>query len=95
MRLTVAPQWRRDVVVALVKTTLTSLATAPDNGFGSRVSVGEVYAALTAIEGVVNITLPVMARSTDPQTTAADIVMAAWELPVVGTVTIDATGGVV
>lgn len=95
MRLTVAPQWRQDVVETQVTTTLTALVTNPDNGFGSRVSVGEVYAALTAIEGVTNITIPIMARVTDPQTTAADIVMTAWELPVVGTVTIDAVGGVV
>ncbi|WP_188187609.1 baseplate J/gp47 family protein [Nonomuraea sp. SYSU D8015] len=95
MQLTVAPTYRRFQVETNVRNTLTSLVNSPDNGFGSRITIGEVYGALTAIPGVVNITIPVLARHDAAQTVLADAVMAAYELPQLGTITMATSGGVV
>ncbi|MFI6512969.1 baseplate J/gp47 family protein [Streptosporangium sp. NPDC050855] len=94
MQLTVAPTYRRFQVETSVRNTLTSLVNSPDNGFGSKITIGEVYGALTAIPGVVNITIPVLARHDAAQTVLADAVMAAYELPQLGTITMATTGGV-
>ncbi|TKK84688.1 hypothetical protein FDA94_29175 [Herbidospora galbida] len=94
MRLTVAPTYRRSVVETLVRTQLNTIVASADNAFGSRISVGEVYGALAAIPGVVNVTIPVMARADSPQTGVADIVLQPWEIPVMGTATIETVGGV-
>lgn len=94
MHLTVAPTYRRLQVESSVKATLASLCNSPDNGFGSRITIGEVYGQLAAIPGVINITIPVMARYDAAQTGIADAVMAHYELPTLGDIHILSVGGV-
>lgn len=94
LRLTVGPHQRNLVVESQVKTTLTNLLRSPDLGFGSRLTVGAVYNALVAIPGVVNITVPLMARADAPQVGVDDIVFAPFELPDIGSIAITTTGGI-
>lgn len=89
-----APTWRNAVVDQQVRTTLTQLMRSSDLGFGGRVTVGRIYTVLGQLPGVINITIPMMARSDAPQTGIDDIVLAPWELPILGAVAITTTGGV-
>lgn len=94
MRLTVGPNQRNIVVENQVRTTLTNLIRSPELGFGSRLTVGAVYSALTAVPGVVNITIPLMARADAPQIGVDDITFSPYELPDVGNIFIQTMGGI-
>lgn len=94
VRVYAAPTHRNLVVDQAVRTQLTNLLRSPDLTFGSRVTVGQIYTALATLPGVINVTIPMMARADATQSGIDDIVLAPWELPVLGTVNLVTTGGV-
>ncbi|GAA2322227.1 hypothetical protein GCM10010149_89220 [Nonomuraea roseoviolacea subsp. roseoviolacea] len=95
LRIFVAPGWRDVQVKASVQTALANLFKAADMTFGTRVTLSKIYTALASIPGVININIPVMARSDAPQTGADDAVLADFEMPVLGTTQLATTGGVI
>ncbi|MEV4576019.1 baseplate J/gp47 family protein [Nonomuraea jabiensis] len=95
LRVFVAPGWRDTHVKASVQTALQNLFKASEVTFGTRITLSKVYTSLASIPGVININIPVMARADAPQAGADDAVMAAFEMPVLGTVQIVTSGGVI
>lgn len=95
LRIFVAPGWRDTHVKASVQTALVNLFKASEVTFGTRVTLSKVYTSLASIPGVININIPVMARSDAPQAGADDAVMEAYEMPVIGTMELATTGGVI
>lgn len=94
VRVYAAPTWRNDVVDQAVRTALSGVLRSADLTFGARVTVGQIYTALAVLPGVINVSIPMMARADVTQSGIDDIVLAAWELPVLGAVVISTTGGV-
>ena len=90
--LVVAPQYnQRSIEAAVQKAILETLAY--DNvDFGERVTVGETFAAITSVIGVGYGTITLLARAGN--TGAADVQLAANEIPVPGTITLNTTGGI-
>lgn len=73
---------------------LQSLLAPQATDFGTRIPLSAVYAALTAVPGVAWAQVPMMARSDLAQTGTADVVCRAWEIPVIGSVNLNAVGGI-
>ncbi|MEU4534291.1 baseplate J/gp47 family protein [Streptosporangium sp. NPDC023825] len=94
MRVYAAPTWRNSVVEQQVRTTLAATIKNASISFGSRVTVGAIYTAVAQLPGVINVNIPMMARSDATQSGIDDIVLSPWELPVLGTVALTTTGGV-
>ncbi|MBD0734072.1 baseplate J/gp47 family protein [Streptomyces sp. CBMA29] len=68
---------------------------APDStDFGKRLPLSAVYGALVAVPGVDYAQITMMARADLAQTGTADIVCRPWEIPVVGTLSANAVGGI-
>lgn len=95
LRIFIAPGWRDTLVKASVQTALANLFKSADVSFGTRVTLNQVYIALGSLPGVINVNIPMMARSDAPQTGADDAVMADYEMPVLGAVELATTGGVI
>ncbi|MDP9870462.1 MULTISPECIES: baseplate J/gp47 family protein [Streptosporangium] len=95
LRIFVAPGWRDTQVKAAVQTQLAALFKAADMTFGTRVTLSKIYTTLASLPGVININIPVMARSDAPQAGADDAVMKDYEMPVLGVVKLATTGGVI
>ena len=95
LRIFVAPGWRDTHVRASVQTALQNLFRASEVTFGTRVTLSKIYTSLASVPGVININIPVMARADAPQAGADDAVMEGYELPILGTVEIATTGGVI
>jgi uncharacterized phage protein gp47/JayE len=61
---------------------------------GQRVGVSSIYTAVASIPGVAYVIIPMMARSTDPQTGINDVQCRDWEFPSLNTLNLstEATG---
>lgn len=93
MLLVVQPTYDRNTVLTAVTQALQSLL-APDNvDFGMVIPLSAVYAAVDAIPGVSLVNVPVFARNDASQTANYDQYFRIYELPVAGTITINASGG--
>ncbi|MFI6495900.1 baseplate J/gp47 family protein [Nonomuraea typhae] len=95
LRVFVAPGWRDIHVKTSVQTALANIFKSADMSFGTRVTLSQIYTSLASIPGVININIPMMVRADAPQTGADDAVMADHEMPVLGSVQIATTGGVI
>ena len=62
--------------------------------FGMRLTVSDFYAAIMSVQGVQYVSIPLVARSDAVQTGTADMIFRAWEIPVLGNLTVTASGGV-
>lgn len=87
--------YRRDTVRQAVINALTSVFNDTVVDFGGRVTLSRVYRAIHNTEGVDYGTVTMLDAAPGTPGTAADVVMADTEIPVVGTVTVNATGGIV
>lgn len=68
---------------------------APDQvDFGERVALSDVYRTISQVEGVDYAAIPVLARDDAVQSGTADVVLREWEVPTVGNIVINATGGI-
>jgi uncharacterized phage protein gp47/JayE len=91
----VLPTYRRDAVRQAVINALTLAFDYNAVDFGDRVTMSRIYRAIYETEGVDYGTVSMLDLAPGTPLTAADIVMAADEIPVVGTVTVNATGGII
>lgn len=62
--------------------------------FGQKLTVGKVYDVVSAVDGVNTVDIPVMARNDATQSGTVAITPRSWEVLTVGTINLDATGGV-
>lgn|GEM_PF-4269141 len=95
LRVYVAPGWRDIQVAETVKTELANIFKSEDVTLGSRITLSTIYTRLSQLPGVINISIPVMARADAPQSGADDAVMEPHELPVLGNVELITVGGVI
>lgn len=86
--------YRRAETQLACKQALQNLLSPAENDFGNRIPLSAAYGALTAVPGVDYAQIPMMARSDLAQTGTSDVVCRAWEIPVVGTININAVGGI-
>lgn len=76
-----------------VRNALDSLLSFDNVDFGGTVTLSSIYAVVTRVEGVVGVGVPRLSR--DEDTTSTDVHMRDNELPILGTFTLVASGGVV
>jgi len=95
LRVHVAPGWRDILVKATVEAELAKIFRADEVTFGTRVTLAQIYTRLSALPGVINVNIPLMAREDAPQVGADDAVMEPYEMPVLGDVHIATVGGVI
>ncbi|MEV7902180.1 baseplate J/gp47 family protein [Streptomyces anulatus] len=92
--ISVQPRYRRDTVKLSVQQAIQRVFTPPQTGFGSRISISQLYRAIQEVPGVEWAVIQMMARSDLPQSGTADVVCRDNEIPIVGNVVITASGGV-
>lgn len=90
----VSSSYRRVETQLACRQALQDLLSPSRTDFGQRIALSAVYGALTAVPGVDYAQVPMMARSDLAQIGTADVVCRAWEIPVIGTVNINAVGGI-
>lgn len=94
IQLGVLPRYRRQNVVLAVTQALQDLFAPGIVSFGARVSLSHLYQTIQSTPGVDWANVLVMARADLPQTGTSDILCRDWEIPVCGTISISAVGGV-
>jgi uncharacterized phage protein gp47/JayE len=87
-------KYRRDAVLLAVQQAVQGLFTPEKTTFGTRIALSQVYQAIQDTPGVSYVQIPMMARADLPQTGTADAVFRDWEIPVLGTLTVNPSGGV-
>lgn len=92
--LQVLNRFRRDTVKLAVEQSIQQLFAPPNTGFGSRVSISQVYKAIQDVPGVDWAVVQLMARADLPQLGTRDVICRDFEIPVMGRVVIVASGGV-
>jgi hypothetical protein len=85
-------QYSQKAVKAQVRTAIKSFFN--DLLYGNRLTVGEVYNVIKAVNGVRYIDIPIMARNDSAQSGTVTITPRPWEILTVGTINLSATGGV-
>lgn len=90
----VMSQYRRTDVQLAVTQALQKLLDPSVTSFQQRVTVAQAYAVVHDLPGVLYVQIPVMARADASQSGTADVVCQPWEVPVAGTINIQAVGGV-
>lgn len=73
-------------VQTLATQALQNLFATANVSLGQRIPMSAAYSAIMAIPGVTFVNIPVMYRNDETTTTAHDIQMAPFELPVIGTI---------
>lgn len=93
VQLSVQPTYDRNTVLTAVIQALQTML-APDNvDLGMMIPLSSVYGVIDAIPGVSLVNIPVFARVDQAQTAAYDQYFRVYEMPVAGTITINASGG--
>jgi predicted phage baseplate assembly protein len=87
-------QYRRADVQLAVTQALQAMFDPSATAFNQRVTVADAYAAVRDIPGVLYVHIPMMARADQSQTGTDDVLCREWEVPVSGTVSITAVGGI-
>lgn len=90
----VQSKYRRDAVLLAVQQAVQALFTPEATTFGTRIALSQVYRAIQDTPGVSYVQIPMMARADLPQTGTADAVFRDFEIPVLGQLTVNPTGGV-
>lgn len=80
---------QNDVLKALQK-----MLAVESTDFGMRVSLSDVYAAISEVEGVQWVNIPMFARTDAAQTGTADIQFRTWEIPTPGNIVLSVSGGI-
>lgn len=93
VQLQVAPNYLQASVVQNVQTALTSLFQPPNVSFGQLLTVGQVYQAVMAVDGVEWAVVPVFARADVAQTGTANIQLRGTEIAAPGVFTLQPSGG--
>ncbi|MFI9271863.1 baseplate J/gp47 family protein [Kitasatospora sp. NPDC052896] len=94
IQLGVLQRYRRQNVVLAVTQNVQNAFAPGIVGFGSRVSLSQIYEIIQSTPGVDWVQINIMARYDLPQSGTADILCRDWEIPVFGNIYIAASGGV-
>ena len=86
----VYPHFATTDIQAAAESAILELLSPARVDLGMRFAVSDVYAKISAIPGVAYVVIPMVARSTDPQTGVNDVLCREWEYPSVGTVRVAA-----
>jgi uncharacterized phage protein gp47/JayE len=92
--LQVQPNYSQAVVVANVTTALQSLLSPPSTSFGMLLNVSSAYSAIMGVAGVSYALINVMTREDVMQANTNSIQFRPSEIPVAGTIFIQANGGI-
>lgn len=87
-------RFSQETVRQAVNSALQGVLAFDNVGFGERVALSTVYATAIRVQGVINVSISRMAR-TSGAVGAADVSLADNELPIIGTFALTAEGGVV
>ena len=87
----VAPQYSQASTTNTVNAAINALLSFDNTDFAQRVNLSQVFHQIMAVSGVYYLNITLLARSGGSG--AADVVMAANEIPVVGTISLTVTGG--
>lgn len=93
VNLVVQPTYDRATVLTAVTQALQRMLAPDAVDFGMVIPLSQVYATIDAIAGVSLVNIPVFARADQSQTAAYDQYFRTYELPVAGSITINASGG--
>lgn len=89
------PNFSRSAVERSAEQALESYLAFTNNNPGARLNVSDIYKVLMTVEGVRYVDIPVMARSDAAQTGTSEIQLRPWEFPVLGTIHLTSTGGII
>lgn len=92
--LSVLPRYRRDTVKLATQRAIQEVFTPPETTFASRISISHLYRAIQEVPGVDWVVIQLMARSDLPQSGTADVICRENEIPIVGNISVTASGGV-
>lgn len=73
---------------------ITSFFDPSVGNFGSRISVSDLYTTIAQVPGVDYAIIPMMARTDAVQSGVADAIFQPWEIAILGTLYITASGGI-
>jgi uncharacterized phage protein gp47/JayE len=88
------PNFSRTAVQFSVEQAIKALLAFTSVDLGMKLTVGDVYKAITGVEGVRYVAIPLMARSDAAQTGTADIQFQSFEYPQAGNIVVTSTGGI-
>jgi uncharacterized phage protein gp47/JayE len=90
----VVAQYNQSTVQQAALATVQNLLLFSSVDFGYRITVSSVYHALQMVEGVDYCSVSVLCRNEITPQTVGDIQCAAYEIPIAGTLTVNANGGI-
>jgi uncharacterized phage protein gp47/JayE len=90
----VLPRYRRDTVKLAVEQAIQNVFSPPQTSFGARISISHLYRAIQEVPGVDWSVIQLMARADLPQSGTDDVICREYEIPVIGTIVVTASGGV-
>ncbi len=90
----VLDRFKADTVRTQVQQAIQSFLSFANVDFGARITISDFYSLIRSVPGVQWVNIPLMARNDAAQTGTADIVCRDWEIPVLGSYTLNVLGGV-
>lgn len=94
VQLQVKPKFSQAVVTANVIAALQALLSPPNVSFGQLLNVSDIFEAIVAVAGVAYVSIPVFTREDVAQTGTTSIQFRQSEVPMIGTINIQASGGI-
>ena len=92
---TAYPNYRRSAVQTDVEQAIKRLLAFDSADFGMRLTVSDFYAAIMSVPGVQYVSIPMIARADAAQSGTADMVFRPWEIPMLGSLNVTTTGGLI
>jgi len=86
-------RYKQSAVLYNVQQAIRTMLGLTSVDFGMRLTVSDFYAAIMSVEGVQYVTIPIVVRSDAAQSGTSDMIFRDWELPVLGTLVVTASGG--
>jgi len=93
LQLQVLPKYSQAVVQANVTGALQALLSPPNVSFNQLLTVSDIFGVITSVAGVAYISIPVFTREDIVQTSTASIQFQPSEVPFIGNIFIQASGG--
>lgn len=85
--------FKTSAVTADVTTAIKTFLSFANVDFATRVTISDFYSVIRSVNGVQWVQIPLMARNDAAQTGTADIVCRDWEIPTIGTFSLNVLGG--
>lgn len=94
VQLQVLPKYSQAVVQANVTAALSALLSPPNVSFNQLLNVSDIFSAVMGVAGVAYVSIPVFTREDVVQTGITSIQFRPSEVPFIGQIWIDASGGI-